>query len=32
VETRPAAEVNRTMQELQAGKVLGRVVLDMEKA
>ena len=32
VETRPAAEVNRTMRELQAGKVLGRVVLNMEQA
>jgi D-arabinose 1-dehydrogenase-like Zn-dependent alcohol dehydrogenase len=32
VETRPATEVNRTMQELQAGRVLGRVVLDLEQA
>jgi D-arabinose 1-dehydrogenase-like Zn-dependent alcohol dehydrogenase len=32
VETRPATEVNRTMQELQAGKILGRVVLDLEQA
>jgi D-arabinose 1-dehydrogenase-like Zn-dependent alcohol dehydrogenase len=31
VETRPATEVNRTMQELQAGKILGRVVLDLER-
>jgi len=28
VETRPAAEVNRSLEELKAGKVLGRVVLD----
>lgn len=32
VETRPAAEINRTLQELHAGKVLGRVVLDLENA
>ena len=32
VETRPAAEVNRTLQELHAGRVLGRVVLDLENA
>lgn len=30
VETRPAAEVNRTLEELKAGKILGRVVLDFE--
>jgi D-arabinose 1-dehydrogenase-like Zn-dependent alcohol dehydrogenase len=24
-------EVNRTLEELKAGKILGRVVLDMEK-
>jgi alcohol dehydrogenase, propanol-preferring len=27
VETRPIAEVNRTLEELKAGKILGRVVL-----
>ena len=30
VETRPAREVNRTLEELKAGKILGRVVLDLE--
>ena len=30
VETRPAMEVNRTLDELKAGKILGRVVLDFE--
>ncbi len=30
VETRPANEANRTLDELKAGKVLGRVVLDFE--
>ena len=30
VEVRPAAEVNRTFDELVAGKVSGRVVLDFE--
>ena len=30
VETRPADEVNRTLDELKAGKILGRVVLDFE--
>jgi D-arabinose 1-dehydrogenase-like Zn-dependent alcohol dehydrogenase len=30
VETRPAAEVNRTMEELRDGKIIGRVVLDFE--
>jgi D-arabinose 1-dehydrogenase-like Zn-dependent alcohol dehydrogenase len=30
VETRPAREVNRTLDELKAGKILGRVVLDLE--
>ena len=30
IETRPADEVNRTLEELKAGKVLGRVVLDFE--
>ena len=28
IETRPAADVNRSLDELKAGKVLGRVVLD----
>jgi D-arabinose 1-dehydrogenase-like Zn-dependent alcohol dehydrogenase len=32
VETRPAAEANRSLQELKDGKVLGRVVLDFETA
>ena len=32
VETRPASEVNRTLDELKAGKILGRVVLDFETA
>jgi alcohol dehydrogenase/propanol-preferring alcohol dehydrogenase len=32
VETRAASEVNRTLDELKAGKIVGRVVLDMEKA
>ncbi len=32
VATRPAAEVNRTLEELKAGKILGRVVLDFETA
>ena len=31
VETRPIAEVNRTLAELQAGKILGRVVLDVNE-
>ena len=30
VETRPAREVNRTLEELKAGMILGRVVLDLE--
>ncbi len=30
VETRPAHEVNRTLEELKAGRILGRVVLDFE--
>ena len=30
METRPAREVNRTLEELKAGKILGRVVLDLE--
>ena len=30
VETRPAYEVNRTLEELKAGRILGRVVLDFE--
>jgi D-arabinose 1-dehydrogenase-like Zn-dependent alcohol dehydrogenase len=32
VETRPAAEAQRTLEELKAGKILGRVVLDLETA
>ena len=32
VQTRPAAEVNRSLEELKAGNVLGRVVLDFESA
>jgi D-arabinose 1-dehydrogenase-like Zn-dependent alcohol dehydrogenase len=32
VSTRPASEVNSIFEELKAGKVLGRVVLDMEHA
>ena len=32
VEVRPAGEVNRILQELLAGKVLGRVVLDFERS
>jgi len=32
VETRPATEANRSLTELKEGKVLGRVVLDMESA
>jgi len=30
VETRPADEANRSLQELKEGKILGRVVLDFE--
>jgi D-arabinose 1-dehydrogenase-like Zn-dependent alcohol dehydrogenase len=30
VETRPASEVNRTLEELKGGRILGRVVLDFE--
>ena len=30
IETRAAREVNRTLDELKAGKILGRVVLDLE--
>ena len=30
VETRPAGDVNRTLDELKAGRILGRVVLDFE--
>jgi len=30
IETRPADTVNRTLDELKAGKILGRVVLDFE--
>ena len=32
VETRPAAEANRALEDLKAGKVLGRLVLDFERA
>ena len=32
VETRAAVEVNRTLEELKAGRILGRVVLDFETA
>jgi D-arabinose 1-dehydrogenase-like Zn-dependent alcohol dehydrogenase len=31
VELRSLSEVNRTLEELKAGKILGRVVIDMEK-
>lgn len=31
IETRPATEVNRTLEELRAGRILGRVVLDFER-
>lgn len=30
IETRPIAEVNRTLDELKAGRILGRVVLNLE--
>ena len=32
VETRPASEANAALEDLKAGKVLGRIVLDMETA
>jgi D-arabinose 1-dehydrogenase-like Zn-dependent alcohol dehydrogenase len=32
VEVRPIKEVNRTLDELKAGKILGRVVLDVNEA
>jgi D-arabinose 1-dehydrogenase-like Zn-dependent alcohol dehydrogenase len=32
VETRPASETNAALEDLKAGKVLGRIVLDMEAA
>ncbi len=32
VTTRPAGDVNAVLEELKAGRVLGRVVLDMERA
>ncbi len=32
IDTRPAEQVNRSLEELKAGKVLGRVVLDFETA
>lgn len=31
VETRPADEMNRTLEDLKAGRVVGRVVLDFEQ-
>jgi D-arabinose 1-dehydrogenase-like Zn-dependent alcohol dehydrogenase len=31
IETRPAAEVNRALEELKAGRILGRVVLNLEQ-
>jgi D-arabinose 1-dehydrogenase-like Zn-dependent alcohol dehydrogenase len=31
VETRPAQEVNRALEDLHAGRVVGRVVLDFER-
>ena len=30
VETRPAGQANRALEDLKAGRVLGRVVLDFE--
>jgi len=32
VETRPADEANAALEDLKAGRVLGRVVLDLEQA
>ncbi len=32
IDTRPAEQVNRSLEELKAGRVLGRVVLDFETA
>jgi D-arabinose 1-dehydrogenase-like Zn-dependent alcohol dehydrogenase len=32
VETRPASQTNAALEDLKAGKVLGRIVLDMETA
>lgn len=32
METRPAEEVNRSIEDLKAGRVIGRVVLDFESA
>ena len=32
VEVRACSEINRTLDELKAGRVLGRVVIDMETA
>jgi D-arabinose 1-dehydrogenase-like Zn-dependent alcohol dehydrogenase len=32
VETRPATEVNRSLDELKAGKVVGRIALDFDRA
>jgi alcohol dehydrogenase/propanol-preferring alcohol dehydrogenase len=32
VETRPATDVNRSLDELKAGKVVGRIALDFDRA
>jgi D-arabinose 1-dehydrogenase-like Zn-dependent alcohol dehydrogenase len=32
IETRPAAEINRTLEDLKAGKILGRAVIEFETA
>ena len=32
VETRPATEANRALEDLNAGRVIGRIVLDFERA
>ena len=32
VQLRPASEINRSLEELKAGTVMGRVVIDMETA
>jgi D-arabinose 1-dehydrogenase-like Zn-dependent alcohol dehydrogenase len=32
VETRPATDVNRSLEELKAGKVVGRIALDFDRA
>jgi alcohol dehydrogenase/propanol-preferring alcohol dehydrogenase len=31
VETRPATDLNRTLDELKAGKIIGRVALDFDR-